>query len=579
MRPLTPLVPFLRPYRRAFLGGALSIALGSVIGSLSPLVVKRAVDALRTGTAVRGIAPYAAVLDGLALLQAVFRYFQRRVVYDASRRIETDLRDALFARLVVQPPAWFDDFPTGDVMSRFINDLGAVRMALGPGFVFGVSTVVTLAMALGFMAWIDAPLTVWAMLPLPFVTLTVQRLGRRLHRRSEEAQAALADVTTAVQENLAGVRVVRAYAREDVQKEAFRGTSEAYVAANLRLARLQALLSPLLGFLLGSSLLLLLWIGGRRVAAGELTLGDFVAFTLYLGMVAWPLIAFGWITNLWQRAAASMGRLNRILLSTPAIDDRRADPAARPVAGALEVRDVTFRYRTRRAPVLDGLSLDVPAGTTLGVTGPTGGGKSTLVGLLARLWEPDEGEIRLDGRPLAEYSLHALRGAFGFAPQEPFLFSETLRANLALGVDGDQPEVEEAARIAGLAEDVADFPAVYETWIGERGITLSGGQKQRAALARAILADPLVLVLDDAFSSVDTETEERILSRLREFMAERTTILVSHRVSTLRGADRVVVLDGGRIVESGSHAELVAAGGWYAALERRQRLEAEVERA
>jgi ATP-binding cassette subfamily B protein len=569
-------------------------------------VVKLAIDALQSNVTRGGIAMYAAAVVALALVRGVFRYGQRRLVNDVSRRVETDVRDALYRNLLQQSPAWFDEFPTGDVMSRFVNDLGAVRMAVGPGYMFGVNTIVTLLLAVGFMAWIDSGLTLWALLPLPFVTLAVQTMGQRIHRRSEEAQAALADVTTVVQESLAGLRVVRAYGRETAERTRFATESGAYVDANLRLARIQAFLSPLLGFLLGSSVLLVLWLGGSRVAAGTLTLGDLVAFLMYLGMIGWPLIAFGWITNLFQRAAAAMGRINRVLLAEPsiqdvAVEDDSSDAGLRGDRASIAFRDVVFRYRSDAPLVLDGVNLEIPAGSTVGITGPTGAGKSTLVRLLARLYEPTAGTILLDGRTIETWPLEELRGALGVVQQEPFLFSDTLRANILFGADAETPSeyaasskvldgpagdgdgrpsrltVEEAARIAGLEEDVAGFPDGFDTLLGERGITLSGGQRQRAALARALVVDPAVLILDDAFSSVDTATEERILSRLRRFMAERTTILVSHRASTLRAADRIVVLDEGRVVESGTHDELLDRGGWYAALYRRQRLEDEIE--
>jgi ATP-binding cassette subfamily B protein len=480
-------------------------------------------------------------------------------------------------------------------MSRATNDLNAVRMMAGPAVMYSASTIIIFAVALVLMLGLDARLTLIALVPLPFVSIAVRVFGSAIHRRFEAIQAQLSTLSAVVQEALAGVRVVRAYRQEAAELERFAAANTEYVRRNLGLIRLQGMFYPSLGLFLGLGSLLVLWLGSRDVMRGRLTVGEFVAFNAYLGMLTWPMIAFGWVTNMLQRGAASWRRMLEVMETDPLVADepRPAGTApAGPFRGAIDIRGLTFGYGDR--PVLHDVSLSVAAGETLAIVGPTGSGKSTLISLLPRLYEPPRGTVFLDGLDVRDIPLPVLRGAIGFVAQEPFLFSETLGANIAFGLSGADadgpagtgspgvaeavaPGVAEAAEVARLDKDVQGFPQGFGTLVGERGITLSGGQKQRAALARALATDPRLLVLDDALSAVDTYTEEEILSRLRGVMRQRTSVIVSHRVSTVRDADQIIVLDSGRIVERGRHDELVALGGAYAELYRKQLLEEEIE--
>ena len=558
------------------------LVLSTAITLLSPWVLKHAVDDLAAGPgpepgAGRVLAFYAAALVGLALVGGACRFLMRRIIIGVSREIELDLRNDLFGHLQRLPPAWFQARRTGDLMSRATNDLAAVRMLAGPAVMYTASTSITFVVAVVLMLSLSPALTLLAMLPLPVVSVVVKRFGSAIYVRSERIQAQLAHMSAVVQEALAGVRVVRAYRREGVEIERFRAANEEYVARSRAMVRLQGAFHPTLAFFLGLSALIVLWIGSRHVIDGRLSIGDFVAFNVYVAMLSWPMIAFGWVTNMLQRGLAAWQRMLDILQVEPSIRDRDDPVTPERIRGAVEFRDLTFAYNGRA--VLSGVSARVEPGQVLALVGPTGSGKSTLVDLLPRLFDPPPGTVFVDGVDVCDLPLDTLRGAIGYVPQEPLLFSETVAGNVAFGARraAGGNGVADAVALARLDADVAGFPRGLDTEVGERGITLSGGQKQRAALARAILTDPRILILDDALSAVDTHTEEAILGRLREVMRQRTTILVAHRISTVRDADLILVLDDGRVVERGAHAELVARNGLYAGLHRKQLLEEALE--
>jgi ATP-binding cassette, subfamily B, multidrug efflux pump len=579
------LLPFLFRYRRQFLLGLSCVVVTTSIQLLSPWVLKHAIDDLTAGVTRQKLGAYAALLLGIACVGAVFRFLMRRILIGASRDIEYDVRNAFFARLQQMPLAYYQARRTGDLMSRATNDLNAVRMMIGPAIMYSANTLLVFIVAIMLMVSIDARMTLISLLPLPLVSISVRYFGNAIHTRFEAIQGQLADLSAVVQEALAGVRVVRAYTQETHEIGRFRQANEEYVRRNRALIRLQGLFFPSMTLFLGLGSLLVLWFGSREVIRGRISLGGFVAFNAYLVMLSWPMIAFGWVTNMLQRGMASWKRMLEVLDAVPEISDEMVTAAGRaaPLAGTIEIRDLVFRYPGSVRPALDHVSLRIEAGQTAAFVGATGSGKSTLISLLPRLHEPPAGTVLLDNVDVREIPLASVRGAIGFAPQEPFLFSATIAENITFGITartdttGLEAAMRHAAAVARLDKDVEDFPRGYDTVVGERGITLSGGQKQRTALARAVMVDPRILILDDSLSAVDTYTEEEILQRLRSVMRERTSIIVSHRISTVREADVIFVLDNGRIAERGRHEELILRSGPYAALYRKQLLEEELQ--
>ena len=582
MRHLRRLLPYLRRHRARMAWGLLCLVLTTALSVASPWVLRYAVDDLMLKVTREKLWLYSGFIVGLVLLEGVFRYYMRMVLISISRQIEYELRGDVFAHLTRLSARYFQSHRIGDIMSRATNDMSAVRMVLGPGIMYTANTVATFVGTVALMLRISPKLLGLALVPLVLVSILVRYFGRRIHDRFESVQAQLSEMNVVVQESLSGARVVRAYAQEPHEVARFEAANQEYVRRNRGLIRMFGSLYPGIQLLMGTGAVLVVWLGGRMAVAGRITVGEFVAFGAYLAMLHWPMIALGWVVNIFERGEASMGRLAEILDAPPEIRDQDPGPVA-ALRGEVEFRGLTFAYDGK--PVLHHVDLRVPAGSTVAVVGPTGSGKSTLVGLIPRLFEAPPGTVFVDGHDVRRIPLAVLRGAVGFVPQETFLFSDTVRENVAFGLratDVGEEEVKKrvewAAEVSQLASDVAEFPQGYETFVGERGITLSGGQKQRTALARALAVLPRILVLDDSLSAVDTYTEEEILKGLRGVRAGRTTFLVSHRISTVKDADLIVVLRDGAIVERGTHDELVARGGFYADLHRRQLLEEEVER-
>jgi ATP-binding cassette subfamily B multidrug efflux pump len=571
---MRPLLPYLKRYRWGFVIGAFCILFSNGAQAGLPRIIGNAAQSLAGGVTRHKLLVFTAEVLALAAIRGIFLFLTRWVLIGISRDIEFDLRNDLFAHLETLSYSYYQRMRTGDIMARVTNDLNAVRMLMGPAIMYSANTIVFTAAALWFMVHNSPKLTLYAFLPLPIVSVTIQYFGRRIHERFERIQAMFSDISARAQENFSGARVVRAYVQEEAEIAAFETANEEYVSRSLKLVRLMGMLWPTLELMLGLALVLILWMGGREVLAGRMQIGAFTAFNIYMMQLTFPIIALGWVVSIFQRGTASLVRLNQIMQEKPEIHDE-PDAKDHAMQGDVEFRGLNFAYAGK--PVLRDLNLRIPAGSSMAIVGPTGSGKSTLVNLIPRIYDAAPGSVLVDGRPIREFSLASLRQSIGFVPQETFLFSDRIRENIALGVDcATDAEVRSAADSANIAADIEGFPEGYQTIVGERGITLSGGQKQRTAIARALIRDPRILILDDALSSVDTHTEDKILNHLREVMRGRTTIFISHRVSTVRNADRIAVLHDGRIVEQGTHEELLALNGYYNDLYNKQLLEEEL---
>ncbi|MFZ1082329.1 MAG: ABC transporter ATP-binding protein [Candidatus Kryptoniota bacterium] len=580
MKHLFRLLPYLKKYKRVLVIGLFCVVLSNIFGNFIPLIIGAAIDELKKGPTPIKLLEYAALIISLMFLSGYFTFMTRQTIIVTSRRIEYDLVNNFYSHIQTLSHSFFLNKPTGDLMAHATNDISAVRNVLGPGIMYTSDTITGFIMVIAIMFSINVRLTLYSLIPLPFVSVAVYYLGKFVNRHFEGVQAQYSVLTARAQETIAGIRVVRSYVREDYETGRFRAQSHDYLKKNLVLAQVQSIMWPLLGILTGASTVIVLWRGGLDIINNSLSLGTIVAFMIYLGLLTWPLIAFGWVVNIFQRGAASMGRLNKIFDTEPEIkDNEETNHSIRDIEGKISFKNVSFRFPSKEDYALQNINLEIEKGLTLAVVGRTGTGKSTLVNLLPRLLDCSSGEILIDDISVKQIPLEILRRNIGYVQQETFLFSDTIANNIAYGVErATHDEIEWAAKVSQIFNDIESFPNRFDTVVGERGITLSGGQKQRVGIARAIIRRPKILILDDALSAVDTYTEEEILSQLKQVMAERTSIIISHRISTVKDADMIIVIDEGKIVESETHEELVLKNGIYADLYNRQLLEEELQR-
>lgn len=576
---LKRLKPHLFRYKKKLLIGLFVITVSAVFTNMIPFVISKAIDEMKTGIGTQHILNYVIMIVSFSIASGIFLYLTRQTIIIVSREIENDLRNDFLDRILDQDQQYFHFHPTGETMALATNDISAVRNFLGPGIMYTAETMVNFTLAISLMFSFNVELTLIAIVPIPLISYVVYKIGKSINYKFEQVQEQFSDLTTKAQENLSGIKVVKAYVREESETDSFRKMSVEYMKKNLTLAKVQSFSYPLMFLLTGFSVIIVIYFGGNKIINDEMTIGQLTAFIIYLGLLTWPIISLGWIINLTQRAEASMKRICEVLDSKPVITNIAISAENKEVTGGVEFKNVSFRYGKDLPYVLKNVNLKIIPGETIGIIGHTGSGKSTLVNLLPRLFEVDEGKILIDGVDIKSYPLGKLRTSIGFVPQETFLFSDTIENNIAYSENAfEKDKVIRAAKISQIYKDVDNFPERFDTVLGERGINLSGGQKQRASIARAIVADPKILILDDAFSAVDTYTEEEILKGLKEVLSGRTSILISHRVSTLKNSDRILVLKDGMIAESGSHEQLIQQEGIYADIYFKQLLEEELKK-
>lgn len=593
MNYLKHLIPYFRRYRKQFIIGFCVIFISAIFTNAIPLIISKAIDSLKSNITHTSIFNYAVLIITFAFISGIFLYFTRQTIIVVSRDIENDLRNDFLEAIQQQDQQYFHQHPTGDIMALATNDIAAVRNFCGPGIMYSSETLVNLILAVSLMISFNAELTLYALIPVPVISYLVYRIGKTINHKFEKVQEQFSSLTTKAQENISGIKVIKAYVREEGETESFKKLSADYMKKNLKLARIQSFAYPLMFMLTGFSVVVVLYFGGKKIIGGSMTLGELTAFIIYLGLLTWPIIALGWIVNITQRGNASMKRLLEIFNSKPEIDDRfvsvssiklwNEDPLVKRsqkiLCSSVEFKNVSFRYSRELPYVLKNINLKIDCGITLGIIGHTGSGKSTLVNLIPRLYEVREGELLIDGSDIKQIPLAELRTSVGYVPQETFLFSDTIENNIAYGNEKlSKDEIILASKISQIYKDIDNFPKRFETMLGERGINLSGGQKQRTSIARAIAVNPRILILDDAFSAVDTYTEEEILNGLKEYMQNRTTILISHRISTLKNSDMIIVLKDGSIAESGTHESLIQQEGIYADIYFKQLLEEELKK-